>query len=325
MKKTLKNAITLVLALSLALGVSFVPSEAKSVKGVVVPLVAQNVGMSSVSSWVEPNNFSSDFNNYLVSADIYIPVSAFNKDGGSIFIDSWVSFWFGDLGMNGYLENDTTICVGYDFEQKNGFYKGLVRGTDEEIKELSYVKDIQEIDDMIKVKIVDAPVLPIFRGPEWDPEIEDYEKWKGDIPTTGDACPLIRIGTDRSIDTKYVVTNASVKIGGNEYKTDYSGSESIAGYYSNDEYIELPASTFNTKSLSVANTSVKIKKKKNTTVKVTTMFDGDKVKVSSSKAKVAKATYKSGKVTIKGLKKGKAIITVKANGKTKKIKVTVTK
>jgi hypothetical protein len=53
------------------------------------------------------------------------------------------------------------------------------------------------------------------------------------------------------------------------------------------------------------------------------MFSGDKVSVSSSSSKVAKATYKSGKVTIKGVKKGKATVSVKANGKTQKIKVTV--
>ncbi len=88
-----------------------------------------------------------------------------------------------------------------------------------------------------------------------------------------------------------------------------------------------PAPAANT--IKVAKTKVKIKKGKKTTVKVTKAKG--KVTVTSSKKKVAKATYskKTGKVTIKGVKKGSAKITVTAAGNDdfkagkKVIKVTV--
>ncbi|MEE3467119.1 MAG: hypothetical protein VZQ83_01640 [Eubacterium sp.] len=329
MKKMLKQVAAFALVLSLALSLSAVPAEAKSVKGVVSPQVVfadEGGGGTALTSWNVPNIFSIDFDSYRVSADIYIPVSAFKDDGGSFFIDPRVQFWFADLSVNGYLENDVTVRVGYDFEHKTGFYKGLQRGTDEEIEELSYVKNIEEIDDMIRVEIVDAPVNPAFKKDDYNPDTGFMYEWDDPIPATGDACPQFMVGSDRVRDFKYAVANASIKIGDTEYKTDYSKKEEIAGFNDNaGEFSMLFASSFNTTALTVAKTSVKVKKKKSTTVKVTTMFSGDKVSVSSSSKKIAKATYKNGKVTIKGVKKGKATVTVKANGKTKKIKVTVKK
>ena len=330
MRKAFKNVLTFVLALSLALGISSVPAAAKAVKGIVVPLtvVANDDGGirggSSVSSWNTPGIFSSDFNSYKVSADIYLPFSVFSKDDGSVFINPQVQFWYGDLEMNGYLENDTVVRVGFDFENNCPFYKGLKIGTDEEINDVPFVNDVKLIDDMVKVEIVDATVDPTLKTWDWDEQTGSRKVWTDPIPATGDVSPFIQVSFDRAIKTQFAVTNASVKIGDKVYKTDYKKSGSIAGFDGEIEgYSEKEASTFNTKAVSVAKTSVKVKKKKTASVGVTTMFSGDKVSVSSSSAKVAKAAYKGGKVTITGVKKGKATVSVKANGKTVKIDVTV--
>ena len=62
---------------------------------------------------------------------------------------------------------------------------------------------------------------------------------------------------------------------------------------------------------------------KSVKVKATPSFSDDKIKVKTSNKKIATAKYTNGKVTIKGVKKGKATLTLKYNGITKKIKVTV--
>ena len=330
MKKSLKKAFALALAFSLAFGVESVPAKAKANKGVVAPLtVVINedggpAGGTSVSCWNEPGIFSSDFSSYTVSADVYLPLSMVKADDGSVFIDPQVSFWFDELGVNGYLESDITIRVGYDFENNCPFFMGLIKGKDEETNELDYVKDVKVVDDMVKVEIVDAPVNPTFKSSEWDDVTGTTKAWKDPIPATGDAIAEIRVTKDRAYNGSFAVANALIKIGDKVYKTDYSQSGAIAGFFGEYEgYNELEASSFSTAALSVDKASVKVKNGKTATVKVTTMFSGDKVSVSSSSAKVAKAAFKGGKLTIKGIKKGKATVTVKANGKTKKIKVTV--
>ncbi len=326
MKKTLKNVFAFALVLSLALSISAVPAEAKAIKGVVAPqttIANDGGGVSSVSSWNEPDIFSSQFNSYKVSADVYLPSSLFSKDGGMIFIDPQIQFWFPELEVNAFLESDNSICVGYDYENNCPFFEGLVKGSDAKA-ELPYVKEVVAVDDMIKVEIVDAPVNSTMKKDDFDPNTGSFKPWTEAIPTKGDAVAQIKVGTDRPCKLKFAVTNASVKIGDKEYKTDYSKSDDIAGFNDDTgEYSSLKASTFNTTAVTVAKASVSVKKKKSVSVKVTTMFSGDKVTVSSSSAKVAKASYKGGKVTIKGVKKGKATVSVKANGKTKTIKVTV--
>ncbi len=321
MKKTMKNVFAFALVLSLALGISSIPASAASVKGIVAPLtVTVNedggpMGTTLVSSWMDQKgNFSPEFTSYKISADVYLPRSIFNNDGGKVFIDPMVSFWFPDLGTNGILEDNEPIII--DFDRGNNF----------PVWDNGFVKEASLVGDMIKVEIVDATVNATLKTMEWDEASGSRVVWTDPIPEAGagDACPLIWIATDRAFKGKFAVANASIKIGDTEYKTNYSKKDTIGNYDGETEgYNEVKAVSFNTSYLSVAKTSVKIKKKKSTTVKVTTMFSGDKVKVSSSSSKVAKATYKSGKVTVKGLKKGKATVSVKANGKTKKIKVTV--
>ncbi len=329
MKKTMKNVFAFALVLSLALGISSIPASAASIKGIVAPLTVTvgedgNFGGSTqVSSWNESNIFSPDFNSYSVSADIYLPFSMFSKEGGSIFIRPMVQFWFPEPGVNGYLESDTEIVIGYDFENNVPFFKGLGKN-DVETDDLPYLKSVTQVGDLIRVEIADAPVNSTLKSAEYGES--GREVWRDPIPSagSGDACPCFKVGSDRYENGSFAVANASVKIGDKEYKTDYSKKEDIAGCDpEGGEFSSLKASSFNTYALSVTKTSVKIKNKKSATVKVTTMFSGDKVTVSSSSTKVAKATYKSGKVTIKALKKGKATVSVKANGTTKKIKVTV--
>ena len=206
------------------------------------------------------------------------------------------------------------------------FFKGGVRSNGDLTEELPFVKNVELVDDMVKVEIVDATVNPTFKTNEWDETTGLNKPWKDAIPKRGDAVPEFRVGTDRPYNGLFAVANASIKVGDKEYKTDYNKAGFISGFNGEYEgYRELEASTFRTAAVSVDKTSVKVKKNKTAAITVTTMFDSDEVTVSSSSAKVAKVTYKDGKLTIKGLKKGKATVTVEANGQKKTIKVTVKK
>jgi uncharacterized protein YjdB len=85
------------------------------------------------------------------------------------------------------------------------------------------------------------------------------------------------------------------------------------------EKIAAKTVSFTGNALTVAKTALTVKKGKTTTIKATTLPTA-KVTYTSSNKKVATVT---GKGVVKGIKKGKATISVKANGKTVKVKVTV--
>ena len=76
---------------------------------------------------------------------------------------------------------------------------------------------------------------------------------------------------------------------------------------------------FTGKALDVAKKTLTIKAGKKATIKAATM-PNSKVTYKTSNKKVATVTNKG---VVKGVKKGKAVITVKANGKTVKVKITV--
>ena len=77
--------------------------------------------------------------------------------------------------------------------------------------------------------------------------------------------------------------------------------------------------SFDGKALKVTKTALNVKVGKKVTIKATAT-PAAKVTYKSSNKKVATVTNKG---VVKGVKKGKATITVKANGKTVKVKVTV--
>ena len=125
------------------------------------------------------------------------------------------------------------------------------------------------------------------------------------------------------------MTDMEVKCDGKSvFKADTDTNEKIGTIWSHitEEETKTAPQTFNS-SVKVASSKVTVKAKKKAQVKVTTLFKGDKVTVSSNKMSVATASYsaKTGKVTIVGKKAGKAVISVKTGGATKKISVTVKK
>ncbi|MBO4396466.1 MAG: Ig-like domain-containing protein [Eubacterium sp.] len=331
MKKIMRIPMTAVLAFALIFGVGAVkPANAATLKGLVAPITikaSDGWGSTNISHWFGPDSYTTDFSAYSVSADVYIPKTAFANDGKPVHVNAEISFWFEDLDKSGLLPmlRENEIMVGYDKDNNNYWYNGWNESEQKDV-ELPFVKSVTAVDDMVKVEIVDAPVSSTLYTDEWD-EATDFQKpWTDAIPEkNGHINASVRLGGETPFAGKFAVSNVSVKVGDKTLTVDYNSKENIGDAWGDVEQNigELKATGFNTTALTVAKTSVSVKAKKSASIKVTTMFDGDKVTVSSSSKKIATATYKKGKVTIKGVKKGKATVTVKANGATKKIKVTV--
>ena len=328
MKRIMKSSVAMLLALTLALGVwGVTPSAAATVKGLVAPFtIKDGWGSTAINHWFGPESYSTDFSGYKVSGDVYIPRAAF-ADDAVLHVRADISFWFEDIEKSGLLLSDQKdeIHIGYNKESNDYWFNGWDDEKQQDV-ELPFVKSVSTVGDMVKVEFADAPVSAELMSDQWDEATQSNKPWEGDIPqTNGHVNACIHVGGEKAFSGKIAVSNVSVKIGDKVLDAIYDADDDIGDAWGDIEGDMGPIKpeTFNTTALSVAKTSVKVKAKKSSTVKVTTMFNGDKVKVSSSTKKVAKATYKNGKVTIKGVKKGKATITVKANGKTKKIKVTV--
>ncbi len=331
MKRLMKNSVAVMLSLVLAIGlVGVKPANAASLKGAVAPITIQSGwGSTNINHWLGGDDaYSTDFSKYSVSADVYFPRAMIDgANDPNVSINTEISFWYEDLQESGKLPmaRENEIIVGYNKEANEFWYNGYDEAKKEDVS-LSFVKSVTAVGDMVKVEIVDAPVSSKLYSTEWDEVAGKNKDWTKAIPEKGSINAEVRLASGNAFDGKFAVTNVSVKIGDKVVSADYDAKDIVLGDAWGDvqgEIGELKTASFNTSAVAVAKSSVSVKAKKSAAVKVTTMFDGDKVTVSSSSKKVATVTYKKGKVTIKGVKKGKATITVKANGKTKKIKVTV--
>ena len=330
MKRLMKNSIAVMLAFALAFGVGIIPAKAaeKNV-GLVAPITIQSGwGSTNITHWFGPDSYSTDFSSYKVSADVYFPRTMIDgANDPNVCIATEISLWVEDTDQSAQLPmaRENEIIVGFNKEAKEFWYNGYDEKAQKDV-ELPFVKSVTAVGDMVKVEIVDAPVLSTLYTTDWD-EATDFPKpWTAAIPEKNvHVNARVRLAGGNAFKGKFAVSNVSLKIGEKVLDVDYNAKEDIGDAFGDVEGDIGPqkAASFNTSAVAVAKSSVSVKAKKSASVKVTTMFDGDKVTVSSSSKKVATATYKKGKVTIKGVKKGKATITVKANGKSKKIKVTV--
>ena len=244
-----------------------------------------------------------------------------------VSIDAGVSFWHEDTNESSQLlmARENEVVIDYNKETKEFRPHGWDQKAEKEV-ELPFVKSVTAVGDMVKLEIVDAPLLSTLYSNDYDDATDFFKPWAATIPEKNvHVNARVRLAGPNAFKGKFAVSNVSVKIGDKVLSVDYNDKENLGDAWGDVEQNigELKAASFNTSAVTVAKTKASVKAKKSVKVAVTTMFDGDKVTVSSSAKKVAKATYKKGKVTIKGLKKGKATVTVKANGKSKKIKVTV--
>lgn len=229
---------------------------------------------------------------YEVQTKIYVPEQYFDQ-GGSLYVDPSISFWTGDDWQTeaGYARNE------------NG---------------KSYDKKSESVTKTGDFYVVDAKI-PMETC--WDENMEnkiDFPTGSGQILTN-----LFVVGDNAAYKGSIYFDDAALVVDGNVLlSNDFeSGKVNACTYTINqDEKENTPKIVnFTGKALDVAKKTLTIKAGKKATVKAVTM-PNTKVTYKTSNKKVATVTSKG---VVKGIKKGKAVITVKANGKTVKVKVTV--
>ena len=229
---------------------------------------------------------------YEVQTKIYVPAQYFDK-GGSLYVDPSLSFWTGDDWQteSGYASNE------------NG---------------MSYDKKSEGVTKTGDFYVVDAKIpMETCYDESWENKI-DFPTGSGKISTD-----LWVTGENAAYKGSIYFDDAALVVDGNVLlSNDFeSGKVNACTYTMNQsEKKHTPKVVgFTGKALDVAKKTLTIKAGKKATIKAATM-PNSKVTYKTSNKKVATVTNKG---VVKGVKKGKAVITVKANGKTVKVKITV--
>ena len=228
---------------------------------------------------------------YEVQTKIYVPAQYFDK-GGSLYVVPSLYFWTGDNWQteSGYSRNE------------NG---------------MSYDKKSEGVTKTGDFYVVDAKI-PMETCYDESGDKIDFPTGSGQILTY-----LFVMGENAAYKGSIYVDDAALVVDGNVLlSNDFeSGKVNECTYTMNQsEKTHTPKVVgFTGKALDVAKKTLTIKAGKKATIKAATM-PNSKVTYKTSNKKVATVTNKG---VVKGVKKGKAVITVKANGKTVKVKITV--
>ena len=228
---------------------------------------------------------------YEVQTKIYVPAQYFDK-GGSLWVNPSLSFWTGDGWQtdSGHASNE------------NG---------------MSYDKKSEGVTKTGDFYVVDAKI-PMETCYDESGDKIDFPTGSGKISTD-----LWVTGENAAYKGSIYFDDAALVVDGNVLlSNDFeSGKVNACTYTMNQsEKKHTPKVVgFTGKALDVAKKTLTIKAGKKATIKAATM-PNSKVTYKTSNKKVATVTNKG---VVKGVKKGKAVITVKANGKTVKVKITV--
>jgi hypothetical protein len=227
---------------------------------------------------------------YSVSMSIYVPAAFMKK--GRLWVDPRLTVGYG----TGYKKSGTIKSEnGYDYEADS--------------------ESVTKVGDFYKIEVEAS--LDTAYSSSW--KKTSFPTGKGNlsvvVPISG-----FNVKYNGSIyldDIKLSVDGEVVASA--DYEDGKVGSCSYTVGSENKDRTPKVVSFDGESSLTVSKTALTIKKGKTATIK-TTAIPNSKVTFASSDKKVATVSSKG---VVKGIKKGKATITVKANGKTVEVKVTV--
>jgi hypothetical protein len=240
--------------------------------------------------WLLSNDNVTFGKSYSLNMDIYVP-SAFMKTG-YIWIKPNMSLYTGD-DLETYA-GWATHSDGYSFDAKSDA--------------------VTKVGDFYKIQAE----MPIDEC-SLEGNDTDFPEGSGQIIANA-----FVVGMGAKYTGSIYFDNVSITIDGKAVESaDYENSKVGFCKYSintEEDTSRTPkVVTFTGNALTVSKTALTIKKGKTATIKATTLPSA-KATFTSSNKKVATVSSKG---VVKGVKKGKATITVKANGKTVKVKVTV--
>lgn len=264
---------------------------------------------------------------YTFSYSILIPKAALEgqKEHAQVQVNTWFDFSQGET----YLGN---VQSGYSFliVHDNGSIFPVVvdEQKGQELKASEY-KDffaMREAGDFYKLTVTDAPVNSMLNI-----EGDEQNQTAIDTSQSGSIFMQTRItGMFNKLASVVYLDDLSLKADGTVvFETDFSAADMHDRYY---EYVlgeekdenrkERPVlADLNTSLLKLDRTAADIRIGKTWKIRATAAADA-KITYKTSNKKVATVTSKG---VVKGIKAGKATLTVSANGISKKVKVTVKK
>ena len=338
MNGTMKKILAVALGSALTIGTIIVPpqtAKAADNKAVFTPIYLDGKNwQNSDDHWKSQAEFSLWYDaskdtatqlstDYTISFKFYFPVGLIkhmkNKDGNALLdIGSSVSMWNangegGDENYLGRLQSINDVCVYYDPDAKVPFLN-------EESDTFKYSK-LQKDGDYYVLTVTDLPTQTKMYN-------EDTDSYDKDVDTSvaGYESLDIVLNSDNIKDSSFIaLDDVTLKKNGAVDLSENFDGDSVRPLYLYCEAIgasgdrTLTPSTLSTSILSVNKAQVSVKKGKKTTVKLTAPSVA-KISYKTSNKKVATVTSKG---VVKGVKKGKATITVSAAGVSKKVKVTV--
>ena len=328
----LKKLIGGMLAAALALGMVATPVQAAALKG-----LTGNYSFEADSDdgWANVDCFCGSpvaisAKDLTASYDVYFPKALLGSFGHESGIGA--GFCVNAYDVNAKKNYNIPMCTIDMWASTDGKeidYWHHDDKSNDNIQKPEYAS-VKIVGDFVKISYKDAPVDTSRTVEVWD---DNTQKNSNGSISSVPAEAGIGFNTDihswrltKESSGKFFVTNVSIKSAGTSvFKSDtsYKGVVGGASNSSNPEKrTDIKVSSFNS-SFAPAKAKVTVNAGKTAKVKVATHFDGDKVTVKTNKKAVATATYKKGTLTIKGVKAGKAVITLTSDGVTKKVTVTV--
>lgn len=328
MKKSLQKLVTGSLAVSLALGLTlsgYAPVHAAENRAMKLPISFQ--GDDWDASWwetsqstgytfpeAEPIQFTKD---YAISYQLYIPKPVLASDGSAVVtsvgldlmsVETNEYFAYVPSQISIQLLKDGTAYVPTYWDEEN-----------KKDVDASQYASVKASGDYLILTVKDLPI---------DKSKAENDGKKVELDVSQKAYFNISVnvgGVKNKINSAVYIDNLKLSADKTEiFSEDYTiVTESEEVYYlQNGGEAQLAAvEAFSNKLLTVAKSSVSVKKGKTVTIKATAAPTG-KITYKSSNKKVATVTSKG---VVKGVKAGKATITVTANGVSKKVTVTVKK
>lgn len=262
---------------------------------------------------------------YTFSYSVFIPKAALKEERSQVQIRTWFDFnrdetYLGN-SQAGYLfllvnDNATVFPVVGD----------LTENRDLEASEYKDFVKLSETGDFYKITVKDVPVNSMMN-------VEGDEENQTAIDTSqgGYISMQTRVtGLFNTLSSVVYMDDFSLKAGGTSvFETDFSAASMLGRYYGymqgqekDENYVERPLlEDLNTSLLKLSKSSAAVKAGKTVKIKASAVLNG-KITYKSSNKKVATVTAKG---VVKGVKAGKASITVSANGVSRKFMVTVKK
>lgn len=262
---------------------------------------------------------------YTFSYSVFIPKAALKEANAQVQVRTWLDFsreetYLGNSESR-YLfllvnDNDTVFPVVGD----------LMEQRDLEASEYKDFVKLSETGDFYKVTVKDAPVNSMMNV-----DGDGENQTAIDTSQGGFVSMETKItGLFNTLSSVVYMDDLSLKAGGTAvFETDFSAASMHGRHYGympgqekDENFVERPLlEELNTSLLKLNKSSAAVKAGKTVKIKASAVLNG-KITYKSSNIKVAAVTAKG---VVKGVKAGKAVITVSANGVSRKFKVTVKK